>query len=84
MITTSQAIAKKQILDLINIQMDEMRTERNLAMLKVSSLRMKFIQSGDKDLTSQIEEAELELKIVRMKDKALEEAMIQIQHGFGW
>lgn len=87
MITTSQALAKKQILDLINVQMDEMRTERNLAMLKVSSLRMKFIQSEDKDLSTlfrQTEDAEIELKMICLRSKALEEATLQINHGFGW
>jgi len=84
MITNKQAIAKKKILDLINIRMDEMRTERNNAMSKVSSLRIKLIQTGDKDLAIQLEDAEMDLKIVRMKDKALEEAMIQVNNGFGW
>lgn len=84
MITEAQALAKKQILDLINIRMDEMRTERYNAMSKVSSLRMEFIKSGNKDLPRQIEDAEMELNFIRMKDKALEEAMIQINNGFGW
>lgn len=84
MITTSQALAKKQILDLINIQMDEMRTERNLAMCKVSSLRMKFIQTGIEEIKEQMEEAECDLRIINSRNKALEEALININNGFGW
>ena len=82
--TTSQDQAKKTILNLIDIQIQETRTERNLAMCKVSTLRIKYLQTAVEQIKEQMEEAECELKVINIRAKALEEAELNINTGFGW
>lgn len=81
---TNEAIpAKKQVLDLIEAQMQELRLTRNSAMEKITNLRAKYLRSGDAELLLKINEAEADLSIIRHRSKNLEEAMTLVYSGFG-
>jgi septal ring factor EnvC (AmiA/AmiB activator) len=83
MITNAQAIAKKNILEAISIQIGEVEVELREAKKDLSSLRIKMLSAPHASVERELAASFFDVTQCEQKIRSLREAEKMIQIGFG-
>lgn len=85
MITTSQALAKKQILEALSLRKESIDCQIQIKINGLALTRQAMILSSTPEIlhpeACRIEE---EINDLRFKQKSIERAMVEINNAFGW
>lgn len=80
----TNAITKKTIIEAILLQIEDLKNDQMLAKQDVTSLRSKLLSAPHSSVERDLKEAEADASQIAFKIKSLNEALIQINNGFGW
>lgn len=85
MITTKEAVTKKQILEALSLRKESIDCQIKIKINSLALTRQAMILSSTPEIlhpeASRLEE---EINDLRFKQKSIERAMVEINNAFGW